>query len=95
MPVPDLGNTNGDVDFNGIIDQGWYIQLAGGEKVLAESAVFYKTIYMTTFTPNDDPCLPGGAGKLYALQYKTGAAAIDFDGDGTLEVSTILGGGRK
>jgi len=93
VPVPDLGNTNGDVDFNGIIDQGWYIQLAGGEKVLAESAVFYKTIYMTTFTPNDDPCLPGGAGKLYALQYKTGAAAIDFDGDGTLEVSTILGGG--
>jgi type IV pilus assembly protein PilY1 len=81
------------VDLNGTIDQGWYIQLAGGEKVLAESSVFYKTIYMTTFTPNDDPCLPGGVGKLYALHYKTSAAVIDFDGDGTLEVSTILGGG--
>ena len=93
VPVPDLDDTNGDVDLNGTIDQGWYIQLAGGEKVLAESTVFYKTLYMTTFTPNDDPCLPGGAGKLYALHYKTGAAVIDFDGDGTLEVSTILGGG--
>jgi Tfp pilus tip-associated adhesin PilY1 len=72
---------------------GWYIQLDAGEKVLAENTVFYKTIYMTTFTPNDDLCLPGGAGKLYALNYKTGAAAIDFDGGGTLDRSTIIGGG--
>ena len=92
-PMPDLDSSIGDVDFSGTIDMGWYIQLDAGEKVLAENTVFYKTIYMTTFTPNDDPCLPGGAGKLYALSYKTGAAAIDFDGDGTLDRGTTIGGG--
>ena len=28
----------------------------------------------TTFIPNDDPCLPGGVAKLYALNYKTGGS---------------------
>jgi type IV pilus assembly protein PilY1 len=92
-PTPDLDNATGDVNLDGTIDTGWYIQLDAGEKVLAENTVFYKTIYMTTFTPNDDPCLPGGVGKLYALSYKTGAAAIDFDGDGTLDRGTTIGGG--
>ena len=64
VPYPNLDNQNGDVDFNGVDDQGWYIQLAAGEKVLAENTVFYKTAYFTTFTPNNDPCLPGGVGKL-------------------------------
>ena len=48
---------------------------------------------MTTFTPNNDPCLPGGVGKLYALEYKTGLAVLDFDNDGSLERSTDIGGG--
>ena len=48
---------------------------------------------MTTFTPNNDPCLPGGVGKLYAMEYKTGAAVIDFDQDGGTERSTDIGGG--
>ena len=74
-------------------DQGWYIQLAEGEKALAEGTVFYKTYYTTTFTPNDDPCVPGGVGKFYALNYKTGGAVLDFDGDGNLERSTEIGGG--
>jgi type IV pilus assembly protein PilY1 len=91
--VPNLDNENGDVDLNGNIDQGWFIQLAAGEKVLAENTVFYKTAYMTTFTPNDDPCLPGGIGKIYALQYKTGAAVLDFDNNGTPERSINIGGG--
>ena len=91
--VPDLDNATGDVDLNSIYDRGWYIQLAAGEKVLAENTVFYKTVYMTTFTPNNDPCLPGGVGKLYALQYKTGEAVLDFDSDGSLERSTDIGGG--
>ena len=92
-PMPDLDNSTGDVDLDGNIDKGWFIQLDPGEKALAENTVFYKTIYLTTFVPNDDPCLPGGVGKLYALSYKTGAAAIDFDGAGTLDRSTIIGGG--
>ncbi|MBW2643125.1 MAG: hypothetical protein JRC89_07075, partial [Deltaproteobacteria bacterium] len=54
---PNLNDPTGDVDGNGP-DQGWYIRLvddsdsAVGEKVLAESTVFYKVFYITTFTPN-------------------------------------------
>lgn len=59
---------------------GWFIQLATGEKVLSEGTVFFKTYYITTFTPTEDPCLPGGTGRLYALNYKTGESVIDFDG---------------
>jgi len=81
--LPDLDDT----------DQGWYIQLAAGEKALAEGIVFYKTLYITTFTPNDDPCVPGGVAKLYALNYKTGEAVLDFDGDDNPERSTEIGGG--
>jgi type IV pilus assembly protein PilY1 len=89
---PDLDSDAGNVD-GGNIDQGWYIQLAAGEKVIAENTVFYKTAYITTFTPNDDACLPGGVGKLYALNYKTSAAAIDFDNDGIEDPSIAIGGG--
>ena len=51
---------------------------AVGEKVLAEGTVFYKTLYITTFTPNNDPSVPGGDAKLYALSYLTGAAVVGF-----------------
>jgi hypothetical protein len=37
--------------------------------------------------------LPGGVAKLYALNYKTGEAVLDFDGDGNPERSTEIGGG--
>jgi type IV pilus assembly protein PilY1 len=89
---PDLKNETGDVDANGQVDQGWYIQLAAGEKVLEEGTVFYKVFYVTTFTPNDDPCVPGGVAKLYALQYQTGAAVLTFGG-ADLARSTSIGGG--
>jgi Tfp pilus tip-associated adhesin PilY1 len=103
-PVPDLSQNNGDVDGNGRIDQGWFIRLVdilgadAGEKVLAKGVVVYKTYYVTTFTPNSDPCLPGGSAKLYALNYLTGSAVIAFadtDGDGNADLSrsVILGGG--
>ena len=96
---PNLGDPTGDADSNGFDDKGWYIRLvddsgnAVGEKVLAESTVFYKVFYITTFTPNDDPCMPGGEGKLYALSYLTGGAAMDFDDDDTNDRSVIVGGG--
>ncbi|MFZ0484985.1 MAG: PilC/PilY family type IV pilus protein [Desulfobacterales bacterium] len=79
--------------------QGWYIRLvddsgnAVGEKVLAEGTVFYKTLYITTFTPNNDPSVPGGDAKLYALSYLTGAAVLDFDNDSDLDRSLTIGGG--
>jgi type IV pilus assembly protein PilY1 len=73
-------------------DQGWYIQLAAGEKVLAESLIFYKALYVTTFTPNNDPCLPGGVGKMYALGHLTGQAVLTFGG-ADLTRSVAVGGG--
>jgi len=45
------------------------------------------------FVPNNDPCLPGGSGKAYALNYKTAAAVIDFDNDTNKERSIEIGGG--
>ena len=102
--VPNLNSTNGDVNLDGNYDQGWFIRMvddlgaAVGEKVLARGVVFYKTYYITTFSPNSDPCVPGGNARLYALDYLTGAAVIAFsdtDGDGDLDKtrSTLLGGG--
>jgi Tfp pilus tip-associated adhesin PilY1 len=103
--VPNLDLASGDVDINGQSDQGWYIRLvdqsatAVGEKVLAKSTIFYKTLYITTFTPNNHPCLPGGEGKVYAVDYKTGAAVlflgsdIDGDGDADLTRNLSIGGG--
>ena len=102
--VPNLNHTNGDVDSNDRYDQGWFIRLvndsgiAAGEKVLAQGVVFYKTFYLTTFTPNSDRCVPGGNANLYALDYLTGAPVIKFadtDGDGVNDLtrSLILGGG--
>jgi len=79
--------------------KGWYIRLvddggnAVGEKVLAEGMVFYKTFYITTFTPNNDPDVPGGDGKLYALSYLTGAAVLDFNKDSNLERMVNIGKG--
>jgi len=102
--VPNLNHANGDVDLNDIYDQGWFIRLVddyganAGEKVLAQGVVFYKTFYVTTFSPNSNACVPGGNANLYALNYLTGAPVIKFtdtdgDGDKDLTRSVILGGG--
>jgi Tfp pilus tip-associated adhesin PilY1 len=105
--VPNLDQTDGDVDSNDSDDQGWFIRLVDnsgdsevteGEKVLGQGVAFYKTYYVSTFTPNDDPCTPGGKAKLYAIDYKTGAAVLKFtdtDGDGEKDLtrSVVLGGG--
>jgi type IV pilus assembly protein PilY1 len=95
---PVLDDPAGDVDSNGSIDNGWYFNLETGEKILAEGAVFFKTVYMTSFLPNNDPCLPGGGARLYALNYKTGQPVIDFDPesegeDVELEPYKDIGGG--
>ena len=92
-PTLNLNNSSADVDSNGSVDVGWYYPLSDGEKVLAEGLVFNKVLFITTFLPNNDPCVPGGASMLYGLGYKTGTAGIDFDGDGSNDASTALGGG--
>jgi type IV pilus assembly protein PilY1 len=90
---PTLDNLSADVNNDGRFDQGWFIQLAAGEKVLAENTVFYKTVYLTTFTPNPTPCVPGGDARVYAMQYKTTGNVLDYDKDGTKERSAVIGGG--
>ena len=75
-------------------DKGYFLDLAPGEKILAEGMVFNKVYYISSFDPNNsDPCKPGGISRLYAFEYKTGAAVLDFDGDGQNDRSTEIGGG--
>jgi type IV pilus assembly protein PilY1 len=75
-------------------DNGYYLSLGAGEKILARGMVFNGIYYISSFFPgNSDPCMPGGASRLYALGYKTGGAVIDFDGDGYEERWTEVGGG--
>jgi type IV pilus assembly protein PilY1 len=64
---------------------GWFMGLPNsGEKVLAAPTVFNKVAYFTTYTPNTtitDPCNPGNLGiaRLYAVDYKTGKAALNYN----------------
>lgn len=91
--APALDNLTADVNGDGRVDQGWFVRLAVGEKVLSENTVFYKTAYVTTFTPNTAPCVPGGDGRIYAFHYKTAINVVDFDKDGTKDRASIIGGG--
>lgn len=45
--------------------KGWFQSLSPGEKVLDETLVFAGVLYFTTFIPNDDVCVPGGAATFY------------------------------
>lgn len=83
-----------EADYN----RGWFIDLEhAGEKCLSTPVVFDGVVYFTTFTPafgapvDNDPCLgnlPGaGVSRLYAIDYKTGAAVCDFGGDEKLDKS--------
>lgn len=82
-----------DSDNNTLADWGWYVDLSPSEKVLAQGVLFAEVLYITTFTLNDDPCTPGGDGKLYAFDYLTAESVLDFDNDGTVQRSFELGGG--
>ncbi len=59
---------------------GWFFRLGANEKVLAAGNVFNMIAYFSTFTPTSTAtCETGfGTAKLYAVQVKTGYAAIDF-----------------
>jgi type IV pilus assembly protein PilY1 len=75
---------------------GWYLVMELGEKALSKSIVFNKTLYATTFLPNNEACVPGGYAKLYAVDYLTGAPKFDLDGDGDVDAddaSKVIGGG--
>jgi type IV pilus assembly protein PilY1 len=91
-------NTSDDMDGNGREDQGWYIQLLDltgnpvGEKALAKGIVFYKTLYITTFIPSEDLCVPGGDARFFALNHMTGEPVLSFDGGSPVR-DKLIGGG--
>jgi type IV pilus assembly protein PilY1 len=67
--------------------KGWFIRLQNaGEKVVASPRVYAGVVYFTTYTPGQgeispDPCeasTANGEGRLYALDFKTGAAVHNF-----------------
>ncbi|MEW5909961.1 MAG: PilC/PilY family type IV pilus protein, partial [Thermodesulfobacteriota bacterium] len=80
-------------DLDGGSDKGWYLNLATGEKALAESTIYASVFYFTTFTPNDDPCLPGGIAKLYAVNYKNGCPITNWGEGGDFTRALEVGGG--
>ncbi|MBF0329501.1 MAG: hypothetical protein HQL10_10115 [Nitrospirae bacterium] len=62
------------------VKQGWRMNFAGsGEKMLAEPTVFAGSVYFTTYTPpsGSGVCTQGGTGKLYGVNYTTGAGTVD------------------
>lgn len=71
---------------NSISNYGWIVQLSTntGEKILASPLILNKVAYYTSYAPNTtvavDPCAPGNLGisRLYALNYLTGEAALNF-----------------
>lgn len=70
-----------------------------GEKVLAKTVIFDGVLFFTTFIPaNDSTALTTcqaneGLGRYYQVNYLTGTAAYDLNGDGTLDRYGIAGGG--
>lgn len=74
-------------------NKGWFILMENdGEKVVSSPRVFAGVVYFTTYEPpsgtvSGDPCAvptERGTARVYALDYKTGGAAIDFTEDGNL-----------
>lgn len=76
--------------------KGWFITLENkGEKALSNPIVFAGVVYYTTFTPSypseNDICFLGeGTARVYALQYKTGGAAFNFDLENDLQGCSII-----
>ena len=80
--------------------RGWYFELEDtGEKIISSVVVYAGVLYFTTYTPESsasttsstDPCttISGrGTARLYAVDYQTGEAVMDYsdevetDGDG-------------
>ena len=89
----DFADEHEAIRVNLALEDGWYIRLvneetdaAEGEKSLSRAIVFGGVAFMTTFTPPDevlegeDPCAVGqGTAKVYALDYKTGEAALNLE----------------
>lgn len=67
------------------VNQGWFIRLAEGQKVLSEGVVFSGAYYVSTYAPSQDQGQLGVA-TLYTFKYKTAEA---FSGSSR---SVVVGG---
>jgi type IV pilus assembly protein PilY1 len=78
--------------------KGWFIRLENpGEKVVATPRVYAGVVYLTTYTPSEgsgttsgDPCAAStarGVARLYAMDYKTGAAVHYFSNEAETDAS--------
>ena len=81
-------------ELNASSKYGWYLDLDGlnqdgrhgGEKVLAAPLIYNGIVYFTTYMPDApsvvsaDPCAVGNPGiaRIYAVDYKTGEAVLNF-----------------
>ena len=86
--------------------KGWFIRLENpGEKVVASPRVYGGVIYFTTYTPDagggggGDPCAAStvrGVGRLYAVDYKTGASVSNFSSEVEIDGdSNVVDLGKK
>jgi type IV pilus assembly protein PilY1 len=78
--------------------RGWKLELSlnggwVGEKVLAEALTANGVILFPTYQPvppsEENPCVPNGLNRVYALSVDTGKPAVDFNGDKTLNAADV------
>lgn len=68
---------------NDPVDNGWYIELDAGERVVTDTvSTSSGTVFYTSFKPTTDPCGLGGKSYLWGVKYDTG---------GTLPASSKTG----
>jgi type IV pilus assembly protein PilY1 len=83
------------------IENGWYLTLAAGEKVVGNAITVFGTTFFGTNRPT--PSAPGvcgsnlGEAKLYAVGYEGGTATFDANADGVIDAADraeiVEGGG--
>ena len=91
-PAPDFN------DFvNYVVDNyhGWYYALenSGGpsERIISRSTAFGRYLWVPSYTPSDDICLPGGFTQFYGFYYETGTnTAADVFGNQTVKYPTAV-----
>jgi type IV pilus assembly protein PilY1 len=79
--------------------KGWYVNMdasngtSGAERVVSDvSAAFNGTVFFTTYSPNTNPCIPGGSTSIWAVKYNTGGTPDASTMHGKAPVQTSSGG---
>jgi Tfp pilus tip-associated adhesin PilY1 len=85
LSITNLDNITGGTYTDSPTKKGWYINLGvGGEKILADPAIFGGLVYFSTYTPpgGNNPCNQAGTANLYGVNFATGAGGIAVYADG-------------